>query len=1412
MDNQVANLTVGINSGNAEQRLANLERALLAVFNAGNQSANGVENVGQSARQASGNVSTLAQVTANAVNQASSLNQSANNTSNSIRGLGASANRTNSQVNTLSATLNSASSSAQNASANLERVLRARTNNTINAEIMQVHSALLDLDVQLRAGTISQQEFNRMTNAGQVRLQALRAELNSTGTSVDTMGDRAGTTIGKLKGMYAGLIGVTTAITGATAAGAVFVKQQIDMVDELTRLARVANSTTTEVQKYTFGAKTLGVETDKLGDVFKDTQDKIGDFLTTGGGELADFFKYIAPQIGITAEQLRGLSGPDALQAVYNALEKSNLSYSEQVFYMESLADEASSLIPLLRNNGEGFRFTYEQAKKYGAVLDEEAIKKTQELKAATGLLGNQWTGIKNQVAGELIPVITDLVSMIGEDKEITDDAKEATAFFVEGLKILINTGLGVVTIVRAMGTGIGALGAAIMNPTQALDIMRQAWDDIQTMFSQTDTRMGRIAALGSGFANPAVQQMVALQNATSGVNAALSSTNEKLLALTGNTAFLNKNGSVHLDVRYANGDARYGKELQSEHLNRLLLNGMPISQSGFAKTSGYGNRVLNGKSNFHEGYDYATPMNTKVSTKVPVKSLKTWDNRNGGGGWVTTVEFMDGVKLNLLHLSPQTADVTRQYLTPNLPSGKTGQQIQASIDAQKKQNERIEADNRKLLEQMTETRKKVLEQYLSVNGQAIEQSRGLPMGILAAVMEKESQGNLLAKNKSGALGLMQLMPKTAKRFFNDYDDATVGTANDARRDPLKAVTAAADYLAILLRRYGGNLEKALAAYNAGEGNVDSGKYKGFKETRSYVPAVKDNLSFWQNSLKTGTLGISGDSYDFQQIQQDAQAEMLRQQQEAAKLSQEIRDKFASQKTKIGNELKAELGRIANSDMSADEKKTYSEMAEQLAKRKIAAYEYSIKATIDSANASATTATQKVLNDFQSKVINAPEELLKPVNAVQYEAYVKNLEKEKDLQLELLDIGNQRKVLESQKQFMAPIDYEAKNYPLLVREIKASNSEIKDQELENARVAHEYKMDLLADEEKSKLLELNRYRQNSIAYALELQQLNAKAIARSNDSEAIKNANLASNDYQTRKSILGAFSQQPENLDRPMFFGKGAEGQYQEAMYNAAEILRIYDKNYADLEARGELHGQTMIDFQRAYEEAMRQSNESILEAERNVMSERLGIWSQGLDAVSGVWGQMTDIITNAYGKQSAAARAFFFVQKTIAAAQAVVNTEEAATKALAQGGALFGVPMATIVRASGYASAGIILGQGIAGAFGKGFMTGGYTGNIPKDKVAGPVHGQEFVLNAQATRNIGLPTLNAMNRGQNINGGVQVNNYAGVAVTAKQENGLTIIDVRNEIERKMRSDMGNPNSAVSKSIYRNSTARPQRG
>ena len=321
------------------------------------------------------------------------------------------------------------------------------------------------------------------------------------------------------------------------------------------------------------------------------------------------------------------------------------------------------------------------------------------------------------------------------------------------------------------------------------------------------------------------------------------------------------------------------------------------------------------------------------------------------------------------------------------------------------------------------------------------------------------------------------------------------------------------------------------------------------------------------------------------------------------------------------------------------------------------------------------------------------------------------------------------------------------------------NDELKDEYIASYKEQKQLALDIDKLNYQQQLLDLQKFNMADIAYLEQTLKVKKELIAKSNATPEMQSAQNAAADYQNRKDVFSIFKNQPENLDRPLYFGKGAEGQYQEAMYNAAEILRIYDKNYADLEARGELHSQTMIDFQRAYDEAMRQSNESILEAKRNVMSERLSIWSQGLDMAGDVWGQMTDIVTNSYGKQSAAARAFFFVQKTIAAAQAVVNTEEAATKALAQGGALFGIPMATLVRATGYASAGIILGQGIAGAMGKGFSTGGYTGNMGVNDVAGVVHGKEYVLNAAATKRIGVDNLNAMNRGSGVgNNNVSVN------------------------------------------------------
>ena len=114
---------------------------------------------------------------------------------------------------------------------------------------------------------------------------------------------------------------------------------------------------------------------------------------------------------------------------------------------------------------------------------------------------------------------------------------------------------------------------------------------------------------------------------------------------------------------------------------------------------------------------------------------------------------------------------------------------------------------------------------------------------LVKAVISTESGWNPQARSRKGAVGLMQLIPETAQRF---------GVGNPY--DPAQNVEAGTTYLKTLLDRYDGDLNKSLAAYNAGEHAVDrSGGVPAFRETRQYVQKVT-NAYFQPGSGRDSTL------------------------------------------------------------------------------------------------------------------------------------------------------------------------------------------------------------------------------------------------------------------------------------------------------------------------------------------------------------------------------------------------------------------------------------------------------------------------------------------------------------------------------------------------------------------------------
>ena len=203
-----------------------------------------------------------------------------------------------------------------------------------------------------------------------------------------------------LKGSLLPVLGAAGAAGAMISLG----KNALTTAKEIKNLAGVAGLGVEEFQKFAEGAKTIGMDQSKLADIFKDTAEKMGDFMQDDGGQFIKFFEQIAPAVGATKEEFIGLNGADSLQKYFSYLEQANIPHQDMVFYMEAIASDATMLIPLLENGGEAFRTLGDGAEAAGRIIKEDTIEALVQAQNNIDRFSQKMTVIAGNIIGAIMP------------------------------------------------------------------------------------------------------------------------------------------------------------------------------------------------------------------------------------------------------------------------------------------------------------------------------------------------------------------------------------------------------------------------------------------------------------------------------------------------------------------------------------------------------------------------------------------------------------------------------------------------------------------------------------------------------------------------------------------------------------------------------------------------------------------------------------------------------------------------------------------------------------------------------------------------------------------------------------------------------------------------------------------------
>lgn len=543
----------------------------------------------------------------------------------------------------------------------------------------------------------------------------------------------------------------------------------------------------------------------------------------------------------------------------------------------------------------------------------------------------------------------------------------------------------------------------------------------------------------------------------------------------------------------------------------------------------------------------------------------------------------------------------------------------------------------------------------------------GIPQGLIEGMIMQESRGDTYRKGKlltspAGAQGLAQFMPATAKQYGVDV------------RSEESSVNGMIKYVSDLLKQFGGDVNMAVMAYNAGPGNVRSGKADGFKETKQYLANVK-SYTAGANGFKAGDIS----SKDFDKRLDDS----TKMAEEQANLRLKLENDVADQVTKIRNDLSKKLEEVDKANFTPERKKEIKAELQSRAENDIAIAEQATKTKLDSYR-DYTKSEEKLLKEsFAKRQFEAEHDL--ELTKEQRKEAVDILAQQLKQEIALVKLSQEKRLFQSRIFLLSETEAMQERYRLERLEIQKT---VKDEEERRKRIA--------LSKSQEQLETLDRATKAGQTWGGIQADMNGTGEFFRQDQERTSRVSAATNVLDSQQGVVNLNEQNSldalnAQFEQQLISQQDFEDQktaiIQAAQEQRALIATEYAQNIQEIEDK---HQQDRLNLQLMYGQQM--------------------------------MGSLTSTFGSMFGEQSKAYKIMFAANKAFAIAQSMISIQQGIAQASANP-----FPYNLVAMASVAASTASLVAN-IRAIKDQGFADGGFTGFGGKYDPAGIVHKGEVV------------------------------------------------------------------------------------